>query len=350
MRGRACARSACRGGDPLRRRQRAHPAADADRQPDRHAAGHRRRPAAAVHDAPRHGAAVRRGRAGAQARPHHPAGPDARWAATTAPAAPCWSRWRRRCSKQKLPHPPLTLLFTVREESGLFGATSPRTRPTSAARRWASTSMAATPADITIGAVGAERWEVEIIGKASHAGVHPEQGISATLSWRRWRWPRSTRAAGSARVVTGRQGGHVATSAASAARRPQRRRGDQRRHRLRPHHAASRAATTRGSSRRSPTRTRTPSSSAASAVTDDKGKPAKVKFTSRLDYYPFRLKDDAPVVREARGGGEGRAEADAHRIEQRRPRRQLAGQARHPDGHLRRRARTRSTPSRSTSI
>ena len=31
-----------------------------------------------------------------------------------------------------------------------------------------------------MGAVGAERWEVEIFGRASHAGVHPEKGVSAT--------------------------------------------------------------------------------------------------------------------------------------------------------------------------
>src|SRR5205085_1946686 len=37
------------------------------------------------------------------------------------------------------------------------------------------------PAELTIGAVGAERWEVEVTGRAAHAGVHPEQGISATL-------------------------------------------------------------------------------------------------------------------------------------------------------------------------
>ena len=37
------------------------------------------------------------------------------------------------------------------------------------------------PADVTLGAVGAERWEVEITGKASHAGAYPEQGISSTL-------------------------------------------------------------------------------------------------------------------------------------------------------------------------
>ena len=38
---------------------------------------------------------------------------------------------------------------------------------------------------------------------------------------------------------------------------------------------------------------------AAGQVKDDKGRQAKVKFTSRLDYHSFRLKDDAPVVRRA---------------------------------------------------
>ncbi|HBI43261.1 MAG TPA: peptidase, partial [Planctomycetales bacterium] len=79
-----------------------------------------------------------------------------------------------------LQHPPLTLLFTVREESGLFGA-----------RYLAPADLGGVtmgfnvdgkgPADLTVGAVGAERWEVEIAGRAAHAGVHPEQGISATL-------------------------------------------------------------------------------------------------------------------------------------------------------------------------
>ncbi len=82
--------------------------------------------------------------------------------------------------KGKLPHPPLTLLFTVREESGLFGAryVDPK--------ELGSPVMGFNfdgrdPAGMTIGAVGAERWEVAIHGKASHAGVYPEKGISATL-------------------------------------------------------------------------------------------------------------------------------------------------------------------------
>src|SRR5690606_25863310 len=40
--------------------------------------------------------------------------------------------------------------------------------------------------------------------------------------------------------------------------------------------------------------------SAANRVKDHEGRPAKVKFTSRLDYYPFRLKPDAPVVTHAK--------------------------------------------------
>jgi tripeptide aminopeptidase len=35
--------------------------------------------------------------------------------------------------------------------------------------------------ELIIGAVGQENWEVAITGKASHAGVAPDKGISATL-------------------------------------------------------------------------------------------------------------------------------------------------------------------------
>ena len=36
------------------------------------------------------------------------------------------------------------------------------------------------------------------------------------------------------------------------------------------------------------------------AVVDATGKKAKVKFTSRLDYYPFKLKEDAGVIAHTR--------------------------------------------------
>ena len=46
---------------------------------------------------------------------------------------------------------------------------------------WAFNFAGRSVTDLNIGAVGADRWEVDIHGKASHAGVHPDRGISATL-------------------------------------------------------------------------------------------------------------------------------------------------------------------------
>src|SRR5207245_2864799 len=80
----------------------------------------------------------------------------------------------------RLPHPPLTLLFTVREESGLFGARY--LEPADLGGTVMGFNVdGRSPGELTVGAVGAERWEVEIHGRAAHAGVHPEQGISATM-------------------------------------------------------------------------------------------------------------------------------------------------------------------------
>ncbi len=82
--------------------------------------------------------------------------------------------------KHKLPHPPIKLLFTVREESGLHGARELDPADLGGAEMCFNVDgqLAST---LVIGAVGQENWEAEIIGKASHAGVAPEKGISATL-------------------------------------------------------------------------------------------------------------------------------------------------------------------------
>jgi tripeptide aminopeptidase len=80
--------------------------------------------------------------------------------------------------EQKLPHPPLTFCWFIQEEIGLFGA------------RCVQKSLLGKPAmcfnwdggassKLTIGATGGYRMAVEIEGLASHAGVHPERGISA---------------------------------------------------------------------------------------------------------------------------------------------------------------------------
>lgn len=82
--------------------------------------------------------------------------------------------------RQKLPHPPLTLLFTVQEEIGLRGA-----RYISAGKlgkpqlcfNWDGRD----PGDLIIGAVGATNLDITIDGIASHAGAHPEDGVNAAV-------------------------------------------------------------------------------------------------------------------------------------------------------------------------
>ncbi len=77
-----------------------------------------------------------------------------------------------------LPHPPLTLLFTVQEELGLFGSRFVRTsklgRP-AMAWNWDGRG----PQRITLAATGGETIDIRVHGIASHAGGAPERGASA---------------------------------------------------------------------------------------------------------------------------------------------------------------------------
>ncbi len=82
--------------------------------------------------------------------------------------------------KHKLPHPPITLLFTVREESGLHGARELKPADLGGAVMCFNVD-GKLASELIVGAVGQENWDVEIKGLASHAGVAPEKGISATL-------------------------------------------------------------------------------------------------------------------------------------------------------------------------
>ena len=82
--------------------------------------------------------------------------------------------------ENKIDYLPTTILFTVREESGLWGARyvdkNDLGNPS-----YGFNCDGASPYEIIVSAVGADRWEVEIIGIASHAGVSPEKGISSTM-------------------------------------------------------------------------------------------------------------------------------------------------------------------------
>src|SRR5262249_60054706 len=82
--------------------------------------------------------------------------------------------------KHKLPHPPLSLMFAVREESGIQGCRylDPADLNGAAMGFNVDSQLAA---NLITGAVGQEYWDVHIKGKAAHAGLAPEKGISSTL-------------------------------------------------------------------------------------------------------------------------------------------------------------------------
>ena len=80
--------------------------------------------------------------------------------------------------RQRLPHPPLTLFWPVQEEVGLYGA-----RHVSISRlgrpRLGFNWDGGAPNLAVIGATGDYSIDVEITGIASHAGGHPDDGVSA---------------------------------------------------------------------------------------------------------------------------------------------------------------------------
>ncbi len=203
-------------------------------------------------------------------------------------------------AKQNLDHPPITLLFCVREESGLYGARHVKTA------ELGSPVMAfnfdgGSASNVTIGAVGADRWQVEIFGRASHAGVAPERGISSTMilglaladlkagGWfgKVVKGKRQRRREGTSNVgpVTGGEG-RPAGDATNVVTDYVHVRGESRSHDSKFFKEITKAY-------------RTAFEKAAKRVKNSDGKVGKVKFKAETDYYPFRQKESLPVVKRA---------------------------------------------------
>lgn len=82
------------------------------------------------------------------------------------------------------PHPPLTLLFTIAEEIGLYGAAA--AKPADLGRPALAFNFdSGDPNELIVGAIGSLKWEAEILGISAHAGMHPENGVSAMLIFAR---------------------------------------------------------------------------------------------------------------------------------------------------------------------
>lgn len=83
-----------------------------------------------------------------------------------------------RVLRERPQHPPLTFLWTVQEELGLYGARFVDVKLLG--RPKLAFNFDGGPAGrVTIGATGGYRMDIRITGWASHAGVAPEKGISA---------------------------------------------------------------------------------------------------------------------------------------------------------------------------
>jgi len=80
--------------------------------------------------------------------------------------------------QRRLPHPPLVFFWTVQEEVGLLGARLAKLsllgRP-----KWAFNFDGGPSHKVTVGATGGQRMRIRIHGLASHAGVAPQDGLSA---------------------------------------------------------------------------------------------------------------------------------------------------------------------------
>lgn len=82
--------------------------------------------------------------------------------------------------RQKLPHPPLTLLFTVQEELGLFGSRYVDTRKLGRPElAWNFDGRG--PQRITHAAIGGRTLDICFKGIASHAGGAADRGVSAVV-------------------------------------------------------------------------------------------------------------------------------------------------------------------------
>jgi tripeptide aminopeptidase len=194
--------------------------------------------------------------------------------------------------KQNLPHPPLTLFWPVQEEIGLYGArfvSLPKLGNPKLCFNWDGGSAA----NACIGATGAYDLEIEIAGIASHAGVHPEGGVSAIAiaslaiadlqqnGWHGLIIKGKNRGTSNIGVIGGGDATNVVTADVKL-------RGE-----VRSHDPVFR--------KRLVDEFRKAFERAAKAVKNDVGKAGKVHFEASLKYESFRLDETEPTVQAALG-------------------------------------------------
>jgi tripeptide aminopeptidase len=193
--------------------------------------------------------------------------------------------------KSKLPHPPLTLLFAIQEEVGLYGARFVKAadlgRP-----KLAFNFDGGAVEKITVGATGGYRMDIAIGGIPSHAGVAPEKGVSAiaiaslaiaSLVKEGWHGlVEKDGKRGTSNVGVIHAGAATNVVAESATLRAE----------ARGHDTAFRGRIVKAIEKAF--------ADAAKQVKSADGRTGTVKVDGRLDYEAFRLADDEPCVVAAR--------------------------------------------------
>ena len=199
--------------------------------------------------------------------------------------------------RQELDHPPLTLLFTVREESGLWGARNINKNEFKGIKSGFNFD-GSTANSVIVGAVGADRWEAEIYGHAAHAGGAPEKGVSSTLilaealaNVRKGGWFGKVvkgKKFGTSNIgpVSGPTGG-PAGDATNVVTDFVRVKGECRSHDAKFFKEITAAY-------------KDAFASAAKAIVSSEGKSGRVKFSARTDYHPFHMQEAQPVVSRAK--------------------------------------------------
>ena len=189
--------------------------------------------------------------------------------------------------RRKLPHPPLTLLWTVQEEVGLQGAHHLRLGMLGEPRM-AFNFDGGSSEKLTVGATGGYRMDVRIDGIASHAGIAPREGVSAIAiaslavarlhreGWHGQVVKGQRRGTSNVGIIRGGDATNVVTSEVTL------------RAEARSHDPVFRRKIVREIERAFRT--------AAGEVRNDRGTPGKVQIDGRLNYESYKLADDEPCL------------------------------------------------------
>jgi tripeptide aminopeptidase len=192
--------------------------------------------------------------------------------------------------KNNISHPPITLLFPIAEENGLHGSRMVRFKDLGHPVMGFNLD-GQFPNEIVIGAMSAVRWQAEISGISTHAGLEPHKGISAGLIGSK-AMALVAEKGYFGKIVKGNRTGTSNLGSMNGGEAS--------------NQVMDRCIMTGECRSHSPTFLeqiekvyKTSFAQAAKSVTNDKGKCGKVKFTTISDYNAFRLKKSEPCVKMA---------------------------------------------------